>query len=92
MAHINTRQRYLEYAQSPFYRTLGMKLGITPQQAVKRSKRRARAVMKVAGQNSKTYRYIGAMRLDNPFIEAHAWKFLVREALRNACPRQKNKN
>ena len=90
--YLDARQRALEYAYNPFYRTLGMKLGMTPQAVIKRSRRRSEAILKLVGRQSKTYNHIGGMRLDNPFIESHAWKFLVREALRNVCQSKKSRS
>ena len=75
------RQRAKLYIQDPFYRSLAHKQKLNWRQVLRRAERRHSAILKLCG-NHRTLRYIGPMRLDNPFIESHAWKFLVREALR----------
>jgi hypothetical protein len=76
-------QRAKIYIQDQFYRDLARKQNLTWRQVLKRAERRHAAIYKLCGL--RTIKYLGPMRLDNPFIESHAWKFLVREALRNSA-------
>lgn len=71
------------YARDDFYVKIAMKKGWSAAKVVRISERRSRAFMAVCGiQND--YRALRIWRLDNPFMESHLWKFMVRQVIQNA--------
>lgn len=68
-----------KYITDPFFKTLAMRRGLTSDQVLTRSERRRRACLKLGVDKDHVY----MLRFENPFIYSHAWKFLVRESLRN---------
>lgn len=79
------RRRYLE---DPFYATMARALAISPERVLARAQKRAWAIVKLGGEHLE--RDVHQMRLDNPFMESHAWKYLARETLKRAARSQQN--
>lgn len=76
-------RRARKYTREQFYVETAMKRGWSATKVVHISERRARAFMAVCGiQNN--YRALSICHLDNPFMESHLWKFMVRQVIRNA--------
>jgi hypothetical protein len=71
------RHKTSRYVTDEFYRGLALKQGLSPEQVRLRATRRIKATIKLG-----VY-YPELLGLDNPFIESHAWKFLVRESIRD---------
>ena len=84
---LSQRQRALKYTYEPFYVTMAMNRGLTREQVLRRAVRRAKAAHKLGAiKDHHIYRNQG---LDNPFIESHAWKYLMRQAIADVRPWQK---
>lgn len=69
-----------KYLTDRFYIQMARDRGMKPTQVIRRSERRTQAVKALQGANN-YLRAVYHWNLDNPFIESHAWKFLVRQAL-----------
>jgi len=79
---ITRRNRAIKrYLDDPFYFLLMKTYRMTPEQVIKRSVRRTAAILKVA--KAKDLDIVCRAKLDNPFIESHAWKYLARQVLRS---------
>lgn len=75
-----TRPSLVKYIREEFYVSFAYTLGMTPRQVIYRAKRRRHACVVLGVKRC----FITSGCLENPFIESHAWKFLVRECLNDA--------
>jgi len=75
------------YSEDEFYVKLAFQRSLGAQDVVRRSRRRRHACIRLGVAHG----HINLLRLDNPFMYSHAWKFMVRESLRLAKTRMERK-
>lgn len=84
---LSYRQKAVDYVQQQHYAAMAKRHGWPQEKVIRLAIRRMRAL-----------RYLGIIRpghlnedcigLDNPFIEDHGWKFMVRESMVNVRRRR----
>jgi hypothetical protein len=76
---LTNRQRCLQYIYDPVYVNMAKRRGWGQGEVLRRAARRMRALhyLKI----SRPGRPEECLGLENPFIEDHGWKFMVRESL-----------
>jgi hypothetical protein len=83
------------YLTEQFYVVMAKERGMTPKQVLRRSERRLHAFELVRGRRVKyghgNY-FKSIWGADNPFIESHAWKYLMRSALDEQATKRRNFN
>ena len=81
----------LRYLVDPFYVAMAQDRGMSPALILRRSERRLQAFEKLRRRQVKARSYYRAIwGADNPFIESHAWKYLMRSALEETRLQRRN--